>query len=125
MLYITNGFSDSMHRDPTVKVVNYNLTKEKFIEIIHHAQYVSIIGHDNLAEYITELTGVKIRKNRRAINLNYDDEVIVFGLQGRLPEHKTEIELNGREIFTYKRFEKQTAEDIRVSEERIRELIRT
>ena len=111
MLFITNGYSDSMQRDPSVKIINYSLSEEQFINIIHNTDYVSIIGHENIAEYLTQMTGKEIHKNRQGITLNYGDEVICISLMGRLPEHVRHIEFDGRVNFTYKRFEKQSAED--------------
>ena len=119
-LYITNGFSDSMLRDPSMKIINTPLSKEQFITIIHKGGYKSIIGHDTLADYLTGLTGKEIRKNRQAITLNYSDEVICISLMGRLPEKIRHVEFKGRINFTHKRFEKQTSEDLLKSEERIK-----
>lgn len=124
MLYITNGFSDSMQRDPSATVINYPLTQEQFVDIVHHADYVSIIGHDNIAEYLTQMTGKPINKNRQGITLNYNDEVIVISLLGRLPEQVRHVEFKGRVNFTYKRFEKQSTDDLLKSEARIKEIVK-
>ena len=124
MLYITNGFSDSMQRDPSATVINYPLTQEQFVDIIHHTNYVSIIGHENIAEYLTKMTGKPIPMNRQGITLNYNDEVIVISLLGRLPEHVRHVEFKGRVNFTYKRFEKQSTDDLLKSEARINEMIK-
>ena len=124
MLYITNGFSDSMQRDPSATVINYPLTQEQFVDIIHHTDYVSIIGHENIAAYLTQMTGKTIQKNRQGITLNYNDEVIVISLLGRLPEHVRHVEFKGRVNFTYKRFEKQSTDDLLKSEARINEMIK-
>lgn len=124
MLYITNGYSDSMQRDPATRIINYSLSQEQFIDIINHADYISIIGHDNIAEYLTKLTGRTFHKNRKGITLNYDDEVIAISLMGRLPEHVRHVEFKGRVNFTYKRFEKQSASDLLKSEQRINEMLK-
>ena len=124
MLYITNGFSDSMQRDPSATVINYPLTQEQFVDIIHHTDYVSIIGHENIAAYLTQMTGKTIQKNRQGITLNYNDEVIVISLLGRLPEQVRHVEFKGRINFTYKRFEKQSTDDLLKSEQRINEMIK-
>ena len=124
LLYITNGYSDSMQRDPSVKIINYPLTQEQFIDIVNHADYTSIIGHDNIAEYLSQMTGKTISKNRQGITLNYGDEVIVISLLGRLPEQVRHVEFKGRVNFTYKRFEKQTLADLLESETRIKEMIK-
>lgn len=126
ILYITNGFSDSMKRDINMVALPYVLTKEQFIDIIQSSEFVSVIGHDNIADYISELTGIQIEKNRKGILLNYDDEVITISFNGRLPEHihKNDVELDNRANFTYKRFIKQSTEDLIESEERINEMIK-
>ena len=113
-----------MQRDPSATVINYPLTQEQFVDIIHHTNYVSIIGHENIAEYLTKMAGKPICKNRQGITLNYDDEVICFSLLGRLPEHIRHVEFKGRVNFTYKRFEKQSTDDLLKSEARINEMIK-
>lgn len=124
ILYITNGYSDAMQRDPSVKIMNYPLSEEQFINIVHNTDYVSIIGHDNIAKYLSKLTGKTIHKNRQGITLNYGDEVICISLLGRLPEQVRHVEFKGRVNFTYKRFEKQTLAELLESETRINEMIK-
>ena len=123
-LYLTNGFSDSMLRDPSSTVINYPLSKEQFINIIHNEDYTSVIGHDNIADYLSELTGKEIHKNRQGITLGYDDEVLVVSLMGRLPEHVRHVEFKGRLNINYKRFEKQSTDELLKSEARINEMIK-
>ena len=123
-LYLTNGFSDSMLRDPSSTVINYPLSKEQFINIIHNEDYTSVIGHDNIANYLSELTGKEIHKNRQGITLGYDDEVLVVSLMGRLPEHVRHVEFKGRLNINYKRFEKQSTDELLKSEARIHEMIK-
>ena len=124
MLYLVNGFSESMKRDPNMKDIPYSLTPEQFINIINHTDYISVIGHDNIAEFLSKLTGKNIPKNRQGITLNYDDELIIVSLMGRLPEEVRHVEFKGRVNFTYKRFEKQTLADLLESETRIKEMIK-
>lgn len=126
MLFITNGFSDSMKRDINMVAIPYVLTKEQFINIIQSSEFESVIGHSNIAEFITKLTGVEINKNRKGILLNYDDEVITVSFNGRLPERINEehVELDNRANFTYKRFIKQSTEDLLESEERITKILK-
>ena len=124
MIFITNGFSDSMLRDPSMKIINTPLSEEQFINIVHNTNYTSIIGHENIAEFLTQLTGKHIPMNRQGITLNYGDEVICISLMGRLPEHVRYIEFEGRVNFTYKRFEKQSTDDLLKSEARINEMIK-
>ena len=124
ILFLTNGFSDAMLRDPAMKIINAPLSKEQFINIIHNTNYTSIIGHDSIANYLSDLTGKEIHKNRQGITLGYDDEVIVVSLMGRLPEEVRHVKFKGRINFTYKRFEKASADDLLKSEARINEMIK-
>ena len=124
MIFITNGFSDSMLRDPAMKIINTPLSEEQFINIVHNTKYTSIIGHDSIANYLSDLTGKEIHKNRQGITLNYGDEVICISLLGRLPEKIRHVDFDGRVNFTYKRFEKQSTDDLLKSEARINEMIK-
>lgn len=116
-LYLCNGSSMTMHRDPNSVEVNASLTEEEFIQIILNSEYVNAIGHDDLAEYLTRITGKKIRKQRRTIKLGYDDAAIIVSLTQRLPEHPSDVEYKGRTIFTLKRFRKQTPQEFAESEQ--------
>jgi len=124
LLYLVNGFSEAMKRDPNMKDIPYSLTTEQFVNIIRNTNYTSVIGHDNIANYLSQLTGKDIQKNRQGITLNYDDELIIVSLLGRLPEDVRHVEFKGRINFTYKRFEKQTLADLLESETRINEMIK-
>ena len=124
MLYLVNGFSESMKRDPNMKDIPYSLTEEQFVDIIHNTDYVSVIGHDNIANYLSQLTGKFIPKHRQGITLGYDDELIIVSLMGRLPEEVRHVEFKGRVNFTYKRFEKQTLAELLESENRINEMLK-
>ena len=95
-LYLCNGKSEAMKQDPNMKDVPYSLTEEEFIKIIHNAEFTSIIGHEELANLLTKITGKKILYNRKGIRLRYNDEVIVIYLTGRLPEHPTIVEYKNR-----------------------------
>lgn len=118
-VYLCNGSSMTMHRDPNSVEVNASLTEEEFIQIILNSEYINAIGHDTLAEYLTKLTGKKIHKNRRTIRLGYDDAAIIVSFTKRLPEHPKEVEYKGRTIFTLKRFRKQTPQEFAESEKAI------
>lgn len=124
MLYLCNGFSQAMLRNPTVKEINTSLTEEEFINIIHHAKYKSVLGHQVYSDFVTKLTGKEVPKNRQGITLNYEDTVILISLNGRLPEDVRHVEVEGRANFTFKRFEKQTMEDMSKSSQMIEEMIK-
>ena len=112
MRYLCNGFSLAMPRDPNTKPLPYSLSEEEFINLVHHGNFKSIIGHQQLAECLTRLTGKHIPYNRKGITLNYEDEVLVVYLSGRLPENPSFIEYKGRLNFIYLRFEKQSQMEI-------------
>lgn len=122
MKFLTNGLSQSMLRDPTMKIVPYPLTEEEFIKLIKQGEFKSVIGHEDLSRCLTKLTGVSIPYNRKGILLNYEDEVIVVYLRGRLPENPTFVQYKGRLNFSYIRFEKQSPSDMLQSMSRIEEI---
>ena len=124
MLYLCNGKSEAMKQDPNMKDIPYSLTEEEFIKIVNTSDFVSVIGHHQLSDFLTELTGKEIEYNRKGVTLRYNDEVLVFYLTGRLPEHPTFVEYKSRANFSYIRFEKQTQSDILKSVSRIEEMIK-
>ena len=122
MLYLCNGTSESMKRDPNMKQIPYPLTEEEFVELINNAQFKSVIGHENLAKCLSKITGKNIPYNRRGILLNYEDLVIVVSLSGRLPERPSFVEYKGRLNYSFIRFEKQTQKEMEISMQKINEL---
>ena len=118
-VYLCNGSSMTMHRDPNSVEVNASLTEREFIEIVLNSQYINAIGHDTLAEYLTKLTGKTIRKHRRTIRLGYDDAAIVVSMTERLPENPKNVKYKGRTIYTLKRFRKQTPQELAESQQAI------
>ena len=122
MLYLCNGKSEAMKQDPNMKDIPYSLTEEEFIKIVNTSDFVSVIGHHQWSDFLTELTGKEIEYNRKGVTLRYNDEVLVFYLTGRLPEHPTFVEYKSRANFSYIRFEKQTQSDILKSVSRIEEM---
>ena len=112
MNYLCNGLSESMKRDPNMKAIPYPLSESEFISLIHTGAFKSVIGHMDLARCLSKLTGKEILYNRKNIQLNYDDVILLVSLNGRLPEKPSFIEYKGRLNFTFVRFEKQTQIDI-------------
>lgn len=123
MNYLCNGFSESMKRDPNMKQIPYSLTESEFKAILDNASFKSCIGHHNLADTLSKITGKEIIYNRTGITVNYDDLVILVSLNGRLPEHPKRVEYEGRLNYSLLRFEKQTLEDLTYSEEILKGLI--
>ncbi len=123
VLYLCNGFSESMKRDPNMKEFSFPLTEDEFTRIILNAEFKSVIGHDNLAECLTKITGKQILKNRKNITVTYEDLLLVVSITGRLPEHPTEVDYEGKVNYCFKRFEKQTTMDLLKSQEKINEIM--
>ena len=111
MIYLCNGVSNSMLRDPNMKQIPYSLSEREFIELVRGTDFVSVIGHKSLAEALTDITGINIPYNRTAIQVNYDDIILLVSMNGRLPEHPTKVEYKGRMNYNFIRFEKQTSND--------------
>ena len=111
-----------MKQDPNMKDIPYSLTEDEFIKIILNTDFTSVIGHEKLANCLTDLTGKKIEHNRKSITLRYNDEVILVYLTGRLPEHPTFVEYKNRINYSYIRFEKQSQADMLQSLARIKEI---
>ena len=122
MIYLCNGVSDSMMRDPNVKQINYGLSESEFVDLINRAQFESVIGHQALADVLSLITGVDIPYNRKNINIKYDDILIVVSMTGRLPEHPKKVDYKGRLNYSFKRFEKQTGNDFANTISKINEI---
>lgn len=122
MIYLCNGRSESMKRDPNMKEIPFPLSESEFIDLIHHCNFKSIIGHEDLARCLSKLTGKEILYNRKNIQVNYDDVLLLVSLNGRLPEKPSYVEYKGRLNFTFLRFEKQTQIDIQNSLNKIEEI---
>ena len=111
LIYLCNGVSNSMLRDPNMKQIPYSLSEREFVELVKNTDFVSVIGHKSLAEALTDITGINIPYNRTAIQVNYDDIILLVSMNGRLPEHPTKVEYKGRMNYNFIRFEKQTSND--------------
>ena len=111
MIYLCNGISNSMLRDPNTKQIPYSLSEREFVELVRNTDFVSIIGHKSLAKALTDITGIEIPYNRTAIQVNYDDIILLVSMNGRLPEHPTKVDYDGRMNYNFIRFEKQTGND--------------
>ena len=122
MIYLCNGVSDSMMRDPNVKQISYGLSESEFIDLIHTTHFESVIGHQALADVLSLITGVDIPYNRKNINIDYDDILIVVSMIGRLPEHPKRVDYKGRLNYSFKRFEKQNSNDFANTISKINEI---
>lgn len=116
MIYVCNGFSSSMSVDPRIKRVDEPLTKQQVIDLLEKCEWESAIGHKSLADCLSKITGHDIKMNRCGLKLTYDDMILLVSLNGRLPEHPTYVEYEGRLKYSLVRFEKQTVADIQKSQ---------
>lgn len=123
MIYLCNGFSESMKRDPNMKQIPYSLSESEFVDIIHNSRFKSCIGHESLARCLSRVTGKEILYNRASIQVSYDDVILLVSLNGRLPEHPSYVEYRGRLNYSFMRFEKQTPMDMENSKNRIKEIM--
>lgn len=122
MIYLCNGISSSMLRDPNMKQIPYSLSEGEFIELIRTIPFKSVIGHSDLADTLTMITGRDIMFNREAIQVSYDDCILLVSLNGRLPEHPRLVEYKGRLNYAFIRFEKQNANDFNNTMAKIHEI---
>lgn len=123
MRYLCNGYSLAMPRDPNTIPVPRQLTESEFIGLVQHGNFKSIIGHQQLADCLTKLTGKHIPFNRKGLTLNYEDEILVVNLTGRLPERPSFVEYKGRLNFTFLRFRKQSQSELLESDQIINEIL--
>ena len=122
MIYLCNGISESMKRDPNMKQIPLPLSEKEFVELIQNIPFKSIIGHQDLADALTMITKRDIMYNRQAIRVSYDDCILLVSLDGRLPEHPTYVEYKDRLNYAFIRFEKQSKLDEETTKNRIKEI---
>ena len=112
MIYLCNGKSESMKRDPYMKDIPYPLTESEFVDLIHNSRWKSCIGHASLARCLSKVTGKEILYNRANVTVSYEDVILLVSLNGRLPEHPNYVEYKGRLNYSLIRFEKQNQLDM-------------
>ena len=112
MIYLCNGKSESMKRDPYMKDIPYPLTESEFVDLIHNSRWKSCIGHESLARCLSKVTGKEILYNRANVTVSYEDVILLVSLNGRLPEHPNYVEYKGRLNYSLIRFEKQNQLDM-------------
>ena len=106
--------------DPRVKQINEPLTEKMFNDLIQNSEWKSALGHRDLANCLSKLTGENITTNRLNLKIGYDDKILLVSLKKRLPEHPDYVEYKGNLIFSFVRFEKQNQNDIAESLRKLR-----
>lgn len=88
MVYLTNSFNINMlSKVPAVlRVEEISLTRVK--NILGVNEWVSAIGHESTAQFLSMVLGMSIPFNRIEIKASPGDSIIVFQLLKRLPEGK-------------------------------------
>lgn len=76
--------TDLPHISINVNIISVDQARE----ILNSLQFISAVGHQATAEFLTNLLGISIPSNRVAIKLKPNDKVVALKLEGRLPEGK-------------------------------------
>ncbi len=64
------------------------LSKEEVVAMLKNELWVSVIGHQATADFLSQELDMEIPANRQAIKMERGDRAIVFRLYGRFPEGK-------------------------------------
>lgn len=89
MLYLSNALSLQML--DTTKATTVSI-KPISIDDIKTAGFVSVVGHPDTAEVLTDMLGKKVKCNRSSITLKPTDTLIVAQIVGgRLPAGTTKL----------------------------------
>ena len=93
-VYLSNAFSLSMLRGKEINIKIKEIDKDTAKRYL--AEYISTVGHEGTAEFLRKILKIDIPAERRQINLEKGDILIVFQLLQRLPEGKilSEKEIN-------------------------------
>ena len=95
-VYLSNAFSLSMLRGKEINIKIKEIDKDTAKRYLAEKEYISAVGHKGTAEFLRKILKIDISTERRQINLEKGDILIVFQLLQRLPEGKilSEKEIN-------------------------------
>ena len=104
-VFIANAFSINMisHLIPTnnsIYIVFRKLTIDEVKKMLNENNFVSAIGHESTASFLSKILDINIPVNRIAIKLDWKDKLIVLVLNKRLPEGQI---LSLEELEEYKK----------------------
>ena len=92
---VSNAFSVNMMEAGRFHLVEFcPITKERFIETLKEEEWESSIGHQSMADLLSEMTGITIPMNRSSnkINCSQDGYILLAQYTGpRLPEGAIEL----------------------------------
>lgn len=93
MLYICNAFSLQMlNLEKEQNIHLQPLTVEEVQEKLEKQDFISVVGHEDTANVLSNMLGVKVKQNRVNLSLTEKDTLIVAQLiGGRLPEGSTTL----------------------------------
>ena len=98
-VYLSNAFSMTMLESPQATIKVKEIPKEKVVDYLNIAdEVISVIGHPDTAELLTELLGKHIETRRVSITIKPGDVLIVAQLMG---ERKPVKEMTLEEIKKY------------------------
>ena len=87
MLYIGNALSLSMLREPDATLWCRKINIQEAKDLLDYYHWASCVGHQDLAQVLSNMLGVQIPVNRDNIRLKAWDKLIVAQYVGpRLPE---------------------------------------
>jgi len=64
------------------------LTHEEAVTLLREHPFVSAVGHEATAHFLSWLTGLEVPVNRVAVHMKAGDRAVVFRVLMRLPEGK-------------------------------------
>ena len=87
MIYLTNAFSLQMLNLERVNYIEVTPITQKEVKKLLNNGFISIIGHRDTANILSNVLNLIVPYNRISIKLNLEDTLIVAQLiGGRLPE---------------------------------------
>ena len=104
-IYLSNAFSINMisHLIPfngPIYMTFKKLTIDEVKEILSKNNFISAIGHESTASFLSKILDLDIPANRIAVKLEWGDKLIVLILNKRLPEGQI---LSLEELEEYKK----------------------
>ena len=106
MLYVNNAFSLNMLPDIDAGCIKWlKLSKDEVANILSTNKFKSVVGHEDIANVISNDLGIKIAVNRETLKLTQEDELIVAQYIGpRLEPGTTKLPENARIEYFYIKF---------------------
>lgn len=92
MIYLANAFSANMLDLNKMQIVTFVPLSLQEVKRKLDDDFVSVVGHEDLANILTNIIGKKVQYNRATIKLTRDDVLILAQFVGeRLPPGTIEL----------------------------------